>query len=79
MFRPHVDYIWHQKVRIYKEKFGAEIPQWLLTLDNIHAVKILSLAIKCKWNLPTEVLVAGESYSGFQCLWSDRKNKWDGK
>lgn len=77
MFRPPIDYVWQHKVRIYEHKFQNKVPQWLHTLDIVYSVKILSLAINSNWKLPSEVLTAGESFSGYQSLWNDKKNKWD--
>lgn len=77
MFRPPVDYIWRQKVKIYEEKFKDRVPQWVQTFDITHSVKILSIAIQFKWKLPSEVLTSGEPFTGHQCLWHDKKNKWD--
>ena len=77
MFRPPVDYVWRQKVKQYQDKFNAQVPQWLQTFDIVHSIKILSISIQNNWVLPNEVLTSGESFTGYQSLWCEKKNKWD--
>ena len=77
MFSPPIDFIWRQKVKIYEEKFKSSVPQWINTLDLIHAIKLLSIAVKLDWQFPETVLNAGEPYSGYWGLWSNQRNNWD--
>ena len=77
MFKTYTQYIWEYKAAQYEKAFNSPIPEWVKTIDPKRAIKVISLALRCRWRLPHEVLITGEPLSGYQSLWHKRPNHWD--
>lgn len=77
VFKPPPDYMWKQKVKTYQLTFEKDVPQWVLTLSLDDAAKLLSSCTFLKFELPADVLTAGEPLSGSGGLWELSRNYWD--
>ena len=77
MHKTSTQYIWEHKVRIYENIFQTSLPEWIKAIEPKDAIQIITLAIRCRWRLPSLVFIGGEPLQGYQSLWHNQRNHWD--
>ena len=75
--RPPPEWYFKQSVLKYESRFRRKVPRWVQALGRESARSLIYMAIRVGWKMPPKVLIAEESYSGSESLWSPQKTRLD--
>ena len=75
--RPPPEWYFKQSVLKYETRFRRMVPQWVQALGRETTRSLIGVALELNWKMPPKVLIAEESYSGSESLWSPQKTRLD--
>ena len=75
--RPPPEWYFKQSTLNYETRFRRKVPQWVQALGGETARSLIGMALRLNWKIHAKVLIAEESYSGSESLWSQQKTRLD--